>query len=44
MNEQTFTSETQARVARRTHINKGRSVSLIAYDPSRELYVFDILK
>lgn len=40
--EQTFTTEHAARSARRDLINTGHRVSLLALDPSRNLYVFDL--
>lgn len=43
MNEYTFHNEAEAHRVRLEHINAGYSVSLIGYDPSREVYVFDIL-
>ena len=39
--EYTFTTEAAAKSSRRNDINAGRSVSLIAFDPSRNLYVYD---
>lgn len=42
MSEYTFTSERQAHDARRKYINAGRPVSLIAFDPSRNVYTFDV--
>jgi hypothetical protein len=41
--EKTFKNETAAHTARRSLIGKGVAVSLIAYDPSRDLFVFDVL-
>lgn len=41
MSEYTFTSETAARTSRRAMINRGASVSLLSFDGSRDLYVFD---
>lgn len=40
--EQTFTTEHAARSARRDLINAGHTVSLLALDPTRDLYVFDL--
>lgn len=40
--EMTFTSEDTARTARREHIDAGHRVSLLALDPARNLYVFDL--
>lgn len=40
--EKTFEREEDARAARRTLIDEGRRVSLLAMDPSRDLYVFDL--
>lgn len=39
--ELTFTQESDAHAARRAMIDQGRRVSLVALDPSRDLYVFD---
>lgn len=39
--EHTFTDEATAYAERRTFINRGISVSLIAFDPERNAYVFD---
>lgn len=39
--EHTYSRETDARLARRTLIESGRPVSLLSYDGSRNLYVFD---
>lgn len=41
MTEHTYPHETDAHSARRQLIQKGRQVSLIAFDPSRNVYVFD---
>lgn len=41
--EHTYKTDIEAHAARRVFINKGTSVSLIAYDGSRDLYVFDVL-
>lgn len=41
--ENTFRTEQFAKDTRRELINLGINVSLIAYDPSREVYVFDII-
>lgn len=38
----TATTEEQAKAYRREQIEMGEPVSLIAFDPSRELYVFDV--
>lgn len=38
----TATTEDQAKTDRREQIEQGVPVSLIAFDPSRELYVFDV--
>ena len=43
MNEHTYPTESEARDARRRYINQGHSVSLLAFDGSRDLYVFDLL-
>lgn len=40
--EHTYTDETEAHRKRREFIRLGFSVSLIAYDPSRERFVFDV--
>lgn len=40
--EMSFTDEQEARDTRRWHINGGRGVSLLSFDPARNLYVFDI--
>ena len=40
--EKTYRHEEEARDARRTLINSGQEVSLIAYDPARDLYAFDL--
>ncbi len=40
--EKTFQNEAEAHRVRRQYINSGRMVSLIAYDPSRNVYVFDL--
>ena len=42
MTEQTYTNEATARTERRTLINRGKAVSLIAFDPERNVYVFDV--
>lgn len=42
MNEYTYATERQAHDERRKHINTGRSVSLVAFDPGRNAYVFDV--
>lgn len=42
MSEQTYRRETDAHEARRELIARGVPVSLIAYDPTRALYVYDI--
>lgn len=39
--EHTFSSEAQAHQARRTLINQGKSVSLIGFDPARDVYAFN---
>lgn len=41
--EQRYYSEAAAHRNRRVCIDAGLSVSLIAYDSNREVYVFDIL-
>lgn len=41
MREHTYMHYAVARVARRKLIDRGVSVPPIAYDPSRERYVFD---
>jgi len=35
-------TEQAAHAVRRSLINKGKRVSLVAFDPSRNLYVFDV--
>lgn len=40
--EKTFRTEDDARTVRRTLIDQGRQVSLIALDPARDMYVFDV--
>lgn len=40
--EFTYPSEDRARMVRREAIIAGRQVSLIAYDPTRNAYVFDV--
>ena len=40
--EYTFTSEAEAHARRREFIAAGRPVSLVAFDGSREMYVFDV--
>lgn len=42
MPELTFTDERDARRARRALIDQGRAVTLLAHDPDRDLYVFDL--
>lgn len=34
----------KVRAARREFINRGCSVSLIAFDPSRDVYAFDVYR
>jgi len=41
MQEFTFTTEREAVMAQRGFISRGVTVSLIAYDPERDVYVFD---
>ena len=41
MKEHTYSTEVAAKAARRRMISEGWMVSLIAYDPARDLYVFD---
>lgn len=41
--ELTFNTEDAARSARRNLIVEGHRVSLMALDPSRDLYVFDLI-
>ena len=41
--EHTFRTESEARDARRTMIDSGVFVSLIDFDPAREVYAFDTL-
>ena len=41
--EMTFKTEADMNRARREDINAGRSVSLMSFDPSRGLYVYDRL-
>lgn len=43
MSECSYPTEEAARRARRTLISQGAAVSLIAFDPARNLYVFDAL-
>lgn len=40
--ERTFSTEAGARSARRALINRGMPVSLIAFDPTRNLFAFDV--
>ena len=40
--EHTFRDEARAHAARRHYINQGACVSLIAFDGSRDVYVFDL--
>ncbi len=42
MREYTYVNESDARADRRAWIESGKSVSLIAYDPSRDRYTFDV--
>jgi hypothetical protein len=42
MTEHTYASESAAHDARRQYIDAGRAVSLVAYDPARDAYVFDV--
>lgn len=42
MSEFTFADERQAHDERRKYISAGRSVSLIAFDPARGVYAFDV--
>ena len=39
--EMTFKTEADVNRARREDINAGRQVSLMAFDPTRDLYVYD---
>ena len=41
--EMTFKTEADMNRTRREDINAGRSVSLMAFDPTRNLYVYDRL-
>jgi hypothetical protein len=41
--EHTFSTEAEAHTTRRTMIDQGTQVSLIAYDPSRNVYAFDTI-
>ena len=41
--EMKFDTDQEARNARRDLINQGRQVSLLAFDPSREKHIFDLL-
>lgn len=41
MSEHNFSDESEARTARRQMIDLGIPVSLLAFDPSRDLYGFD---
>lgn len=43
MAEMLYETEALAQNTRRALINAGIAVSLIAYDPARRLYVFDVL-
>jgi hypothetical protein len=40
--EFTHSTEQAAHAVRRSLIDQGRKVSLVAFDPSRNLYVFDL--
>lgn len=40
--EVTCITEDEAKTNRRDAINRGCVVSLVAYDPARDVYVFDI--
>ncbi len=40
--EMTFKTEDEARITRRDLIETGHRVSLMALDPARDLYVFDL--
>lgn len=42
MKEYVFANECAAHDERRKFINRNFSVSLIAFDPSRDAYVFDV--
>lgn len=42
MTESTHSTEQDAKAVRREFSRQGREVSLIAYDPARDLYVFDV--
>lgn len=41
--ERTYETEEEASAALRRLIRRGWTVSLLAYDPQRNLYVFDVL-
>jgi hypothetical protein len=40
MTEHTYTDETEAHTARRAMVNEGWSVTLIGFDPIRNVYAF----
>jgi len=42
--EMTFITQTAAKSARRECIDAGRSVSLLAFDPTRDVYAFDVIE
>lgn len=42
IDEYGYQSEAFARQKRRALINQGKVVSLLSFDPSRDLYVFDV--
>ena len=42
MREYGYHSSAEAHRERRKWIQRGRTVSLVAYDPERDLYVFDV--
>lgn len=43
MFEKTFSDEEEAHRSRRSFIARGFRVSLVAFDPSRNVHVFDVL-
>jgi len=43
LGEHTFAVEAEAHAARRAFIDAGRPVSLIGFDPAREVYAFDVM-
>ena len=42
MAEFTYTNEGEAKRIRRMFIDRGRRTSLIAFDPAREVFAFDV--